>query len=109
MSLPSRIYFFKNKEEIGSGFCNVGWTLYGIPLLRCIKESIEENKELWEACDSIILYHIEISKEFILQHTDKEIIAELDRLIDIGTKEYIEKVRKPRNRKFMELQSKQNE
>ena len=68
MSLPSRIFFIKDKEIIGEDFVNVGWWISADALEREIRESAKNNKDLWNKCDSVKLYNLTFTKNFILSH-----------------------------------------
>lgn len=67
MSLPTRLYFYKDCEVIGNAFVNVGWFMDGECLAREIINSIVENKNLFEQCDTLVVYELEFTKEEIFQ------------------------------------------
>ena len=68
MSLPSNIQFIKESTILGYAFVNVGWWISAQALEREIREAAKGNKELWDKCDTVKLYDLTFSKDFILSH-----------------------------------------
>lgn len=72
MSLPSKLRFIKDETIIGDTFVNIGWWVDAAGLEREIRNAAKENAEMWNNCDSVELYGITFTKNFILSHRSIE-------------------------------------